>query len=421
MVTMRLPNPAVIPLAATVRPLTGMDRYTSASPESKPPKPPPLRLVEVFDRPVKLRTQAELSSRLIATLDAGTRLKVVETQVTTAGTERIRVAHVNGDKPLGWVTARKSRLGDYLLRDVNGKIGKLSHEKIPHSHRSFPRSASAPPRTRLRQLPTTPEDRLPTSKESIVLGPDLPWLVSAASYRGPSSPQASHRGPPSQRGPPSNRGPPSPPEAGAQGKWPLVFFTSSWTTTMGGESTDRIRVTATLHKGKQLGQVEEGRQKGSASWRSSSHSPSPQRTPQHSQRSPQRSHRNSTSTKLHQQSSEPDRGGEGDNKKGAAGGHKPLERGTSSMKKSKQQEALELPHSSQLEAAARAMMAKAAEVESKIARRTLDVLVSPLAPRHRRTRHLCFSQRAVPSRGHARLRWVRRSGGRQPNTRARPR
>ena len=44
-------------------------------------------------------------------------------------TERIRVAHVNSDKPLGWSAAMKSRLGDYLLRDElqGSKLGELSH------------------------------------------------------------------------------------------------------------------------------------------------------------------------------------------------------------------------------------------------------------------------------------------------------
>ena len=142
---------------------------------------------------------------------------------------------------------------------------------------------------------------------------------------------------------------------------------------MGGESTDRsIRVTATVLKGKQLGQVEEGQQKGSSPGQPTSHNPSPQRSPEHSHRSPQRSQR-SGGTKL--QASQVSRGGEGDNKKSASSGQKPLERSGSSMKKSRLQDTHELPHSSQLEAAARALLARANEVESKMARRTLDVMV----------------------------------------------
>ena len=151
---------------------------TRSPPRSTSPSPPlpipstPLRIVEVFDRPVKLRSQCELSSRLIRTLEAGTRLRVVETHVLpNKGSERLCVAAVDGDKPLGWVTARKSRLGDYLLRDVDSE--GLRSLRIPHNHCSSDRLRPKP-----RSLPTSPEERTPTSPDSLLHGPALPWLDS---------------------------------------------------------------------------------------------------------------------------------------------------------------------------------------------------------------------------------------------------
>lgn len=327
---------------ALERPSTAAARLSAlgtvpASSEAR--EPPQLRVVEVFDRPLKLRARCELTSQLIAAIEPGTRLKVLETHVTMSGTERLRVADVNGTKTLGWVTARKSRLGDYLLRDVPRADSSASSERIPHSHRSFARSSSVPPRTALRCLPPTSEHAPPTSDRSLLFGPELPWLVIAS--------------PVAKTGPTSLTDPLQP-----AGKYPLVFFTSSGSFGMGEErrlaSTDPIRVRATVKN-------------------DTSESPSPRS----SQTSPPLAIQLGTRSTLKPDPPPLDKNDEtafNSHVQRGSNSQKPPERAT--VKKAfKDQDARELPKSSELTAVAAALYAKADEAEANITKRSLDAQV----------------------------------------------
>ena len=68
--------------------------------------------------PLKVRLTFEMNSRYVAQLGVGTRCRVVETRVVGAGGQRARVVLAGEETPIGWVTARKTRICDPYLRPV---------------------------------------------------------------------------------------------------------------------------------------------------------------------------------------------------------------------------------------------------------------------------------------------------------------
>lgn len=68
--------------------------------------------------PLKVRRQVELTSRFVTQLAVGSRVRVVETFVSPSGMQRVCVLVSGHEKPRGWVTARKTRLGDRTIRPV---------------------------------------------------------------------------------------------------------------------------------------------------------------------------------------------------------------------------------------------------------------------------------------------------------------
>ena len=107
--------------------------------------------------PLKLRRSAELSSPLIMMLPAGSRVHVVESRRMPDGGERAHViiAAVDTDgarvdaqldrllslsKPAGWVTARRARLGESLLREVagDGSAAQTSLQSQRATYRAWP-------------------------------------------------------------------------------------------------------------------------------------------------------------------------------------------------------------------------------------------------------------------------------------------
>ena len=87
----------------------------------------PPRLVETLME-MKARQSAELSSRFVTKIPAGVRLLVVDSRVTSEGSERICVAHVDSAEPIGWVTARRKRLSEPILREL-----KMTRSSSPSS------------------------------------------------------------------------------------------------------------------------------------------------------------------------------------------------------------------------------------------------------------------------------------------------
>jgi hypothetical protein len=90
----------------------------------------PLRIVETLVE-MKVRQSHELNSRFVRKLPAGVRLKVFESRVTSEGGERICVALNEQEEggaaeptgmPTGWVTARRKRLCESLVRDVTSVV-----------------------------------------------------------------------------------------------------------------------------------------------------------------------------------------------------------------------------------------------------------------------------------------------------------
>lgn len=107
------------------------------------------REMVVVAKHLKVREGYTLTSRLRGTLFHGTRVRALETYVLGNGMVRMRVAEApstasaeddpsaRGGFVYGWVTARKSRLGNALLREAQ----PASEPAIPHSHRSIAPSA----------------------------------------------------------------------------------------------------------------------------------------------------------------------------------------------------------------------------------------------------------------------------------------
>ena len=77
----------------------------------------PNRMVEAVVE-MKVRREAKLSSRFVTKIMPGQRLHVIETQCTAEGGERVHVVRVGEAEPLGWVTARRTRLSGCILRNV---------------------------------------------------------------------------------------------------------------------------------------------------------------------------------------------------------------------------------------------------------------------------------------------------------------
>ena len=71
----------------------------------------------VSSRPIHVGKACELPCKRVATFAAGTKLRVLEQRITPNGTQRLCVALPGSDKAIGWVTARKERLGDATVRD----------------------------------------------------------------------------------------------------------------------------------------------------------------------------------------------------------------------------------------------------------------------------------------------------------------
>ena len=111
--------------------------------------------------PLKLRRSAELSSPLITMLPAGTRVHVVETKRTPDGGERAHVIIAAGsgsadpcanitqqqqqlssqNMPVGWVTSRRYRIGESLLRELDADSGvHVSVHSQRSTHRIWPLS-----------------------------------------------------------------------------------------------------------------------------------------------------------------------------------------------------------------------------------------------------------------------------------------
>ena len=66
---------------------------------------------------LKVRRDAHRASRLVCQLGADARFHVVETRVEPSnGAQRVRVVIAGDEQPRGWVTARKTRLGNSLIR-----------------------------------------------------------------------------------------------------------------------------------------------------------------------------------------------------------------------------------------------------------------------------------------------------------------
>jgi Ca2+-binding EF-hand superfamily protein len=88
------------------------------------------RVVETAVPGLKCREGPDLRSKLVARLDLGTRLHIVDSRVLDGGALRVRVSVERDGEPLGWLTARKSRLAESWLRDVDPQY----EPPIPHSH-----------------------------------------------------------------------------------------------------------------------------------------------------------------------------------------------------------------------------------------------------------------------------------------------
>ena len=119
---------------------------------------------------LKVRSLCDLSSRLVTRLPIGTRLRILESQITSEGSQRLCVALVNEPKPLGWITARKGRLGASLIRPISDG-GRMSlNGLLPFGAQPAPPSTSSSS-----VVIATPLKRLVNSVDA----PSLEWLAAA--------------------------------------------------------------------------------------------------------------------------------------------------------------------------------------------------------------------------------------------------
>ena len=102
----------------------------------------PPRLVETLME-MKARQSAELSSRFLTKIPAGVRLLVVDSRVTSEGSERVNVAHVESAEPIGWVTARRKRLSEPILRELKMTRSSRSSEANSLAHEGSEAKAAA--------------------------------------------------------------------------------------------------------------------------------------------------------------------------------------------------------------------------------------------------------------------------------------
>ena len=103
------------------------------------------RVLQVGPRPLKVRETFDLSSKPVRLLPVGTRVIVVEMHSGSEGLRRFRVALESNDEssapsPIGWVTARRSRLSDELLWDVKDLPATPFAERV----KAHPKATASP-------------------------------------------------------------------------------------------------------------------------------------------------------------------------------------------------------------------------------------------------------------------------------------
>ena len=111
----------------------------------------PLLVVEVCSTsPIRVHTHCELTSKLVAELPPGTQLQALESRNTPGGIRRIHVAHMGSSTPIGWVTARRSRLSQELVRGVRTPPSSHAVGSGARSHSTSSRAGvpSAQPKRR---------------------------------------------------------------------------------------------------------------------------------------------------------------------------------------------------------------------------------------------------------------------------------
>ena len=187
-------------------------------------------LIHNFARPlyevdlaVKLREGEKKDSRFVCQLAPGTRVHVVANGRAGNDTSRVRVALVDQDEPVGWLSVRTAA-GTCTIRDLEAPspwtppkaspaVEKLLQRASPHLRRERATSAHSPVLNDPRTLPAASKLPAPGSRSPPVGAP------AAAARRSPSPAAARHPAGSSQSSPATSR---SPSASGASASQPRV-------------------------------------------------------------------------------------------------------------------------------------------------------------------------------------------------------
>ena len=114
--------------ATTRRSFAYISRYSD--------RPPLERTVETLVPGLKCREEVDLRSKLVARLPAGTVLRVLDSHVLYGGAQRVLVCAEPSGERLGWLTARKSRLAEPWIRELQPQPHQPRRAAAPRSDHS---------------------------------------------------------------------------------------------------------------------------------------------------------------------------------------------------------------------------------------------------------------------------------------------
>lgn len=190
--------------------------------------------------PVKVRKGVNLSSSFVRLLPPGTRVRVIESRNTADG-ERVCVCVGDECRPLGWATARRTRLGEMMLRELTEE--EVSEEELSDFEADADADASS--RVDRTSARTRTAHGRPPSQRAALTSPPLSSQRSSQHEGDESSPQSRAPWPPTLK---ELRQRAYSPMAPARRLMAAAFFSSSnpaadgtAATPMGGQNTYRMR------------------------------------------------------------------------------------------------------------------------------------------------------------------------------------